>query len=309
MKPATFPTFHPNTAGSLWMVASMIAFSFEDVFLKQATSDMPVGLVMLAFGGVGMVLFALLCAGRGQPLVPRELAHPSIALRFVFELFGRLFFTLSLALTSLSSTVAILQATPLVVVAGAAIVFGERVSLLRWTPIGVGLCGVLLILRPSTSEFSPLSILAVLSMLGLAFRDLATRAAPKTIPNVVLGFYSFASVMAAGAIYSLWEGVLQNVPGWEILPTVTAASFAGVLGYIALTEAMRTGDVSVVTSFRYTRLMCGAAFGIALFGETVDGFDVFGSLLIIGSGLLVLLFTRPAQSQVKKGGPARKLEP
>lgn len=283
-----------NALGSLWMVASMLAFSVEDVFLKLAGASLPVSHVMVAFGTLGMLVFALLGLCRGQSLAPPGFMHPSMILRFWFEVFGRLFFTLSLVLTALSSTVAILQATPLVVVAGAAFVFGERVSRLRWLAILIGLVGVMLILRPSAEEFSALSFLAVLGMLGLALRDLATRAAPRAIPNAVLGFYSFASVVVAGLIYSVWEVEPPGLPEIIHLPVLAGAALAGAAGYIALTAAMRTGDVSAVTPFRYTRLICGAIVGVALFGETADAVDVLGAALIIAAGLFILLGTQRA---------------
>lgn len=289
-----------NLAGSLAMVLSMAAFSVEDVFLKLAGGTLPVSHVMVVFGSFGMAVFAILCAARRQNPFARALWHPSIVLRFWFEVFGRLFFTLSLILTAISSTVAILQATPLVVVAGAALVFRERVSAGRWLGVFVGLCGVLLILRPSTNDFSALSILAVLGMLGLALRDLATRAAPRSIPNAALGFWSFASVAVAGLVYGAWEGAPLGPPAATDMPYLAGAAMAGALGYIALTEAMRTGDVSVVTPFRYTRLLCGAIFGVALFGETLSATDILGATLIIGSGVFVLLRSGTARPSTRR---------
>lgn len=271
------------------MVASMVAFSAEDVLLKLAGSAAPLSHVMVLFGVFGMVFFAVLCIAKRQSPFTRAIWHPSIVLRFWFEVFGRLFFTLSLVLTALSSTVAILQAAPLVVVAGAAFLFHERVSIGRWIGIFVGLIGVALILRPATTDFSAMSLLAVLGMLGLALRDLATRAAPRTIPNAVLGFHSFASVAAAGLVYSIWEGVPAHHFNLLEVATLVAAAVAGGIGYVALTEAMRTGDISVVTPFRYTRLICGAVIGVVIFGETLDAIDIVGAALIIGSGTFVLL--------------------
>jgi drug/metabolite transporter (DMT)-like permease len=271
------------------MVLSMIAFSVEDVFLKLAGGALPVSHVMVVFGGFGMAVFAVICAARRETPFARALICPSIILRFCFEVFGRLFFTLSLVLTAISSTVAILQATPLVVVAGAALVFGEKVSLGRWCGICVGLCGVLLILRPSAEAFSAPSVLAVLGMLGLALRDLATRAAPGSIPNATLGFWSFAAVVVAGLVYGIWDGPHALPPSRSVMPWLAAAALAGAVGYLALTEAMRTGDVSVVTPFRYTRLLCCAVFGVVVFGETVSATDMLGAALIVGSGVFVLL--------------------
>ncbi len=300
MTPSPASDRRQNASGSLWMVASMLAFSVEDVFLKLTGASLPVSHVMVSFGTLGMLVFALLGLSRRQSLATPGVLHPSMILRFWFEVFGRLFFTLSLVLTALSSTVAILQATPIVVVAGAALVFGERVSPLRWLAVLVGLGGVMLILRPSTEGFSALSFLAVLGMLGLAFRDLATRAAPRSIPNAVLGFYSFASVVVAGLVCAVWEGAPPRTPEIAHMPVLAGAALAGAAGYIALTGAMRTGDVSAVTPFRYTRLICGAIVGVLAFGETVDGADFLGMALIIGSGLFILLGTQDTAVPLKR---------
>ena len=174
-------------------------------------------------------------------------------------------------------------------VAGSSLVFGERVSAGRWLGIVVGLCGVMLVLRPSATDFSALSMLAVFSVLGLALRDLATRAVPRSIPNTVLGPYSFASLVAAGCVYALWEGDPLSLPEVWTFAVLACAALAGAMGYMALTEAIRTGDMSLVTPFRNTRLLCRAMFGIAVFGETLEAVDLLGAGLIIGSGLFALL--------------------
>jgi drug/metabolite transporter (DMT)-like permease len=52
-------------------------------------------------------------------------------------------------------------------------------------------------------------------------------------------------------------------------------------------KAMRTGSVSVVTPFRYTRLLFGISLGVVVFGERVDASMILGCLVVIGSGLAV----------------------
>ena len=194
----------PNLRGSLLMIAAMAGFAVADMFLKTAARDMPVGQILMIFGAAGMVGFAILAKAQGARLVTPALLSPAILARAGCEVTGRLFYTLALALTPLSSASAILQAAPLVVVAGAALIFGERVGWRRWSAIAAGFVGVMVILRPGLEGFTPLSILAVLGMLGFAGRDLATRAAPKTISNLTLGVYGFAMMVPTGAALLAW---------------------------------------------------------------------------------------------------------
>ncbi len=281
----------PNLRGSLWMVAAMAGFAVEDMFLKSVTAHIPLGQALLIFGLTGAAFFALRAKRAGETLLHPALLSRPLLLRSSFEVAGRLFYSLAIALTPLSTASAILQATPLVVVAGAALLFGETVGWRRWTAIIVGFAGVLLILRPGAEGFTLLSLVTVAGMLGFAGRDLATRAAPPALSNRQLGVIGMAMLALAGAI-------ILSVTGGARLPDPTALALLagvivfGIFGYNALTIAMRTGEVSVVTPFRYTRLVFAMILGILVFHERPDALTLAGSALIVASGLYTLSRTR-----------------
>ena len=272
----------------------MAGFAVEDMFLKAAAVTVTPTTVLFCFGLGGTAIFALLAALNGERLFPPEIRSRAMVVRFGFEVTGRLFYTLALALTPLSSTSAILQATPIVVVAGAALIFGETVGWRRWTAIGVGLFGVLVILRPGAESFTPLSLLAVAGMLGFAGRDLATRAAPRGLGTFVLGVYGFAALLVAALMYGLFTGDRLAMPGAAASGQLVAAIVVGVAAYSALTLAMRTGEVSAVTPFRYSRLVFGIALGVVVFGERLDLPVLAGSAIVVASGLYILARGRRA---------------
>lgn len=275
-----------NQRGALFMTASMAGFAVEDVFVKAAAQTLPLGQVLLTIGLTGMLVFAAMAARQGEQLLPPAFLSRPMLIRCGFEITGRLFYGLAITLTALSTTSAILQATPLVVVAGAALVFGEKVSLQRWLAVLVGFLGVLIILRPG-SDFSALSLLAVVGLLGFAGRDLATRAAPKGLSNRQLGALGFAMLATAGAILLAVTGG-AHVPSGPALLHLAGGTVFGVLGYHALTYAMRTGEVSAVTPFRYTRLVFALVLAMALFGERPDLATWIGAALVVGSGIYAL---------------------
>lgn len=275
-----------NQRGALFMTASMAGFAVEDVFVKAAAQTLPLGQVLLTIGLTGMLVFAAMAARQGEQLLPPAFLSRPMLVRCGFEITGRLFYGLAITLTALSTTSAILQATPLVVVAGAALVFGEKVSLQRWLAVLVGFLGVLIILRPG-SDFSALSLLAVVGLLGFAGRDLATRAAPKGLSNRQLGTLGFAMLATAGAILLAVTGG-AHVPSGPALLHLAGGTVFGVLGYHALTYAMRTGEVGAVTPFRYTRLVFALVLAMALFGERPDLATWIGAALVVGSGIYAL---------------------
>ncbi|WP_298918992.1 DMT family transporter [uncultured Roseobacter sp.] len=288
MTPTIATDRRANLFGSLWMIASMGAFAIEDAFVKAASATLPIGQILILFGFGGALVFAGVALVNREALFTADVVSRTMRLRVFFEVIGRLFYILAISLIPLSAATVILQATPLVVVAGAALVFGERVGWRRWAAIFLGLIGVLIIVQPGTDGFSTLSILAVIGMIGFAGRDLASRAAPASLGTAILGLYGFLSIVVAGALFSVWQAapfVQPDVKTWLVL---SGAVLTGVSAYSCLMKAMRTGEVSAVTPFRYTRLIFGVAFGVAFFGERLSASMLIGSSLIVVSGLFIL---------------------
>ena len=174
---------------------------------------------------------------------------------------------------------------------GAAIFFGEKVGWRRWSAILVGFVGVLMIIRPGLQGFEAASILAVIGMLGFAGRDLATRAAPAVLSNVQLGIYGFFVLIPTGLAMLFYTGSAVSL-NLVSASQIAGATLFGVIAYYSLTIAMRTGEVSVVTPFRYTRLVFALILGIIVFAERPDLMTLLGSAIIVGSGIYTLLLSR-----------------
>lgn len=270
------------------MILSMAGFAIEDLFLKLSAREMPLGQVSIMMGLTGILVFAAMARAQGDRALPAAFWSRTIAVRSAFEVSGRLFYALAIALTPVSTASAILQATPILVVLGAALIFGEKVGALRWTLILTGFLGVLIIIRPGLADFEPLTLLAVLGMAGFAGRDLATRAAPLTLTDNQLGVVGFAMLTLSGVILTLWSGAViwPDARGAGFLAATTVF---GVLGYAALTRAMRTGQVAAVTPFRYSRLVFAMVLGVIFLGERPDAATLIGAALIVGCGLALML--------------------
>ncbi|MBO6827493.1 MAG: DMT family transporter [Sneathiella sp.] len=284
-----------NFKGSMFMVLAMGAFALEDMFFKAATKEASIALSMIFFGLGGMLVFVLMTLRAKEVLIHPGLKSRALLVRTIFELGGRLFYALAIALTPLSSASAILQATPLVVALGAVIFFNEKVGWRRWAAIAVGFAGVLLILRPGLDGFEATSIFAVLGTIGFAGRDLATRASPPSMSARQLGIYGFANIAIAGLIV-LYFNNEGGMPTGLNLVYIIGASLTGVLAYYALTLAMRIGEISVVASFRYTRLVFAMLLGIIVFQERPDTLTLVGSAIIVGSGLYTAIRNRQGKA-------------
>ncbi len=267
----------------------MAGFAVEDMVLKLAAADLPAWQVMVAFGGLGAIVFFLAARLRGERIAPPEAFQPTMLVRGAFDIMGRLFYTLAFIHAPLAFTTIVLQASPLVVVAGAAIFFGEHVGWRRWLAIFVGFAGVALMIRPDANGVALVpAIYAVLGMFGFAARDLATRASPRSLGPATLGVWGFLAIFVAGGLWSFVEGRPAVVPESAGMAWLGLAILFGVSAYTALTMAMRTGEIATVAPFRYSRILFGVGLGVAVFGEALDALTVLGGVVVVASGLYIV---------------------
>ena len=80
---------------------------------------------------------------------------------------------------------------------------------------------------------------------------------------------------------NIWPNII--ISGYLIL-----AVLVGMSAYVGLMMAMRMGEVSAITPFRYSRLIFGITLGVAMFQEELTVSIITGSVLIVLSGLFIL---------------------
>ena len=280
-----------NMRGIILMVIGMAGFAAEDMFIKLAASGLPVGQILVVLGFFGALFFAIYARLNGTSVISKGFFHPAVIVRNVSEMLGGLCFVTGLTLIPLATLTTILQATPLLVTMGAALVLGEKVGWRRWTAILIGFGGVLLVIRPGFEGFEPAVLLAVLAVIGLAIRDLASRKVPQSISSLQLSAWGFFAVGVSGA-------VLLGVTGGAAVPSLPEAAYltgalaVGVGAYWALTEATRIGEIGVVTPFRYSRLVFSTFIGMLVFAEFPDGYTLAGACIIIATGIYTIMRER-----------------
>ncbi|WP_268894645.1 DMT family transporter [Paragemmobacter ruber] len=275
-----------NLRGILLMVAAMALFAVEDMFLKWAAADLPVGMVIFVAGAFGAPVFALMARARSQPILTRAALHPWVILRNIGEMVGTFAYIKALALVPLSTVSAVLQALPLAVTLGAALLLREAVGWRRWSAIAVGFAGVLVILRPGMDGFRPEALWVLVTVVGLALRDLATRLLPAACSTAQVSCWGLMSVALLGAVMMIPGGAVM--PDGRDVAVLFGALVFGTAGYWAVVAASRTGEVSVVSPFRYARLLFAILIGAFVFDEVPDALTLIGAGLIIGSGLYAL---------------------
>ena len=148
----------------------------------------------------------------------------------------------------------------------------------------IGFFGVLLFLRPGFDGFMPASLLAVISTIFLAVRDLATRTMQFEISTTTVSIYAFFAVGISGFIAMPFFSAMVIPSSIEIVYLISA-TLVGVFGYYAIGLATRNGDVSVISPFRYSRLVFAMLLSIIILSERPDLLTLSGASIIVMSGI------------------------
>lgn len=280
-----------NLRGIIFMNLSMGAFTINDAFMKSLTQTLPLYQSIALRGVIAIIGLSLLAAATGafrHRLAKRD--RKLIAIRSIADMAATILFLTALLHMDLANLSAILQAMPLAITLGAALVFGDKIGWRRMTAITIGLIGVLIIIRPGTDGFDRWALLGVGSVLCVVVRDLSVRPLQAQVPSAIVALGAAVAVSAMG-----WIGTA--VEGWQPLTQPQAFKVLGagaflIVGYLTSVMAMRHGDIGLVAPFRYTSLLWAIGLGLVVFGNLPDGWTLFGAAIVVGAGIFTLMRER-----------------
>ena len=266
------------------MITSMACFAVEDTFIKLLSARLPATQILFSIGFGGALITLVLAIVLNVNLADKILLNKHVISRTIADLFGALSFTSAMVLIPMSLLASILQATPLFVTLGAAILLGERVGWRRWSAIFIGFLGVIIILQPGYGSFQLASLLGLAAVLCLALRDVVTRDMATEIPTLTVTFYACLAMGSAGFIAYPFFGPPIVPTTYEAIILICAA-IIGLTGYFLLVLATRKGDVSVIAPFRYSRLLFSLGLASLILGEKLTLPILLGGLLVVSSGI------------------------
>ena len=276
-----------NLLGIAFITLAMAAFAVEDSLIKLLSTRLSSGQILVMIGFGGTLSFCAWSHHRGERLTGAMIRNPWVIGRTLSELVGTAFFVLALAVVPITTVSAIIQVSPLLVTLGAAVLLREKVGLRRWSAIFVGLFGVAVILRPWSTAFESSALLALMGVIGLSARDVATRRIAKSTPSLALATLGFGATIPAGLILLIFDPRFIWPTSSEAL-LIAVSILIAIGGYYCIIAAMRIGEVSAVVPFRYSRLLFGVTIGVWYFGEVLDRWTLIGSAIVVLSGLYAL---------------------
>ena len=277
-----------NPRGIALMILSMVLFAATDACVKLGAQAMPKGQVLFFLGLGGALIFSLITWRQGHRVIARDYLSLPMLMRNGSDVIGTFCFITALSTVGIALPSAILQATPLVVTGLAVVLLGEKVGWRRWGAILVGLSGVLIILRPGMAGFDPNTLWAVAGMLMLSVRDVSTRLMPPSTPSIRIAAYGMGTLLPFGVVITMLQGGPEAMDLSGAL-LMLGATTLGALGYFCIILAMRTGQISVVAPFRYSRILFALVIGYLVFQENPDVLTYVGAAITIAAGIYAFL--------------------
>ena len=270
----------------LLMLVSVALFSLMDAALKTLSAHYPPFQVAALRGLSSLPIVLAWALWTVGPMPLLRVRWPLHLLRGVLGITMMASFVYALKRLPLSTAYSIFFVAPLLITALSVPILGERVGPRRWTAIGIGLLGVLVVLRPTGAGVLSTAGLAVLvAAAGYAVSAITVRVIARTDTTQAITFWLLA-LMALGA------GALA-FPNWVPLRAqdawiIAGIGIAGALGQYTITEAFRLGEASLIAPLEYTALIWGVLLDLTLWGVLPDSVTWLGAAIIIASGLYLI---------------------
>ena len=274
-----------NTKGAFLISLAAACYVMSDIFMKFLSSEISIFQITFLRGLlVTFFLFSYCYISKASFFVREWKDRLVIAIRSILEVIMTYTFLAALFNMNVANANAILQLIPLVVLLGSFAFLRQSPKTHEWVAVLVGCLGAVIIIRPGALDFNFFTIHALVAVFCLAARDLLTVRLNKKIPSNIVAFYSALMLTLASFLLSkdpVYFGELRN--SFFILYTAIFVS----IGYIASVAAMRFGDVTFVSPFRYTALLWATVMGFIFFKEIPKFTTLLGGSIIILAGIYI----------------------
>lgn len=274
-----------NVKGAVLALIAFGLFATHDVFIKiLGATYSPIQIVffsvLLSFP---LATIMLMRDAKPATLVP---VHPWwMAVRTIGVVVTGVSAFYAFSALPLTQTYAILFATPILITVLSIPILGETVRWQRWMAVIVGLMGVLIVLRPGTTDLTLGHAAAIVAAFSGAFASIVVRKIGAEERTVVMLLYPMVGnfvVMGAALAF-----VYKPMPIEDLGMLAVISIMAWIAGRLII-SAYRTGEAAIVAPMQYSQILWATVFGLVFFDETTDLYTGLGAAVIIASGLFIV---------------------
>ena len=278
------PGFAPIVKVAFWMVGTFVSLISIAVAGREASTEITIFQMLFWRGlvGLGIILLLLRFIGGWQRVRTQKL--PIHAARNVVHLGAQYAWFYAVAFIPLAEVFALEFTTPIWTLILAALILGEKITVVRVAAVILGFVGVLIILRPGLSPVGIPQVSALLSALGFAFSTyVMTRRLMRTDTPLTMLFWMvlIQTPLALLAGLDAWIWPTGWTWGWIALVGV-----GSLTAHYCMARALSLADANVVVPMDFFRMPLAAIVGWLAYAEIVDIWVLVGAAIIFGGNYL-----------------------
>jgi drug/metabolite transporter (DMT)-like permease len=273
--------------GILLMTLTSLVFSLQDGITRHLGGQYSVFMiVMIRFWVFALVVLALASRQPGGLRAAVRTHHPGLQI-FRGLLLASEICVMVVAYVSLGliESHAVFACYPLLVAALSGPVLGERVGWRRWTAIVIGFVGILVILQPGVTVFSPLALIPLASAFMFALYGLMTRHVSRRDAASVSFFWAGLTGAVVMTPLGLYHWTPMSGIDWLWMGLLCCTAMGA---HFMMIRALEVAEASAVQPFAYLQLPFIAILGVLVFGEVLRPNVVAGSAIVVAAGLFTL---------------------
>ncbi|WP_445943552.1 DMT family transporter [Roseicyclus sp.] len=281
-----------NTKLGIWlMVATTFVFAMQDGISRHLAGEYNVLMVvMIRYWFFAAFVMAVAARKAGGLRAAAATSQPGVQIfRGVLLATEICVMVLAFVMLGLVESHAIFTSYPLLVAALSGPILGEKVGWRRWTAIGVGFVGVLIILQPGFRVFQIEALVPLASAFMFALYGLMTRYAARRDSAATSFFYTGTVGAVVMTIIGIWFWEPMQGTDWVWMAVLCVT---GALGHWLLIKTYDVAEASAVQPFAYLQLVFAATLGITVFGESLEWNVALGAVLVVSAGIFTLMRTR-----------------
>ncbi len=277
--------------GILLMIGTTFVFAMQDGLSRHLAGAYNVQMVVMVrywFFAAFVIFVGARKAGgiRAAAATKQPVLQAFRGLLLAFEICVMI---AAFVLLGLVESHAVFACYPLIIAALSGPVLGERVGWRRWVAIGIGFIGVLVILNPGHTVFSPAALVPLLAASMFALYGLLTRYVARKDTSATSFFWTGTMGAVALTCIGVWYWEPMSGQDWALMGVLCVT---GALGHYMLIRCYEVAEASAVQPFAYLQLVFASALGLTVFGETLRPNVAIGAAIVIGAGLFTLLRER-----------------
>jgi drug/metabolite transporter (DMT)-like permease len=285
----------PSMRGMMLMMMAAILNVSMAAILKGLVKELPI--VEIAFlrhlFGTIILLPLLLRPGANPFYTQRFRMH---CLRALLNIVAILAYFSAISLIPLAEVTALGFTSPLFASLFAILILGEALRRSRVAGLLLGLAGAIIILRPGFQDISNGALFALSSAFFWAAAMTCIKSLSRTDSSVAVVFYAAFLQMPIAFVLTLF---VWQMPTVAQLGTTVVIAIIGTLAQLAITQAFREADATIVLPMDFTKLIWASLIGYLVFAELPDIWAWVGGAVVF-SGVLWVGYSEARQRKARQ---------